>query len=421
MWPGMTVRAALCTLFLLHFPALGNAQQSEWLQRKTTTGCLFTLFDNRNTFFDILEWTGPCTPGQPLNGPGTLTMSVSEATKQTPPKVEGTFFNGVLDGDLKINGKPLKAVQGCFVGDKGMTTGCTPGTAPTTASGLTALPIAYEAPFRARNRCVKAVAAFGQRFSDKKHIINRSGERFKKYTVNQVNQHYVATIQYQLRLYTEMPSCAAYPQGRQSLEKSLHKEQADCRRFNTPQCDTGIYHLPDKADVEATIQRIVAEDRAKPQLAPRGTGTPNTAARQSPPSAAATTQSPQPGQTSGGWKTAQAPAAKDKKATAASGGSTKGCLSLIDEPGSYGGFKNSCDHDIELTYCIANFVVKPGAFNWGDAFACEKGKFGRVSVKAKGRSGNHTKGGRVFYVACKAPMGPTQVSYEKGRLAGNCK
>lgn len=124
------------------------------------------------------------------------------------------------------------------------------------------------------------------------------------------------------------------------------------------------------------------------------------------------------GRPGGGWKTA---GGNNKKKGAASTGLTKGCLSLIDEPG-YGGFKNSCDHDIELTYCIANFVVTPGAFNWGDAFACEKGKFGRVSVKAKGRSGNHTKGGRVYYVACKAPMGPIDVAYEKGRgLVGNCK
>lgn len=72
-------------------------------------------------------------------------------------------------------------------------------------------------------------------------------------------------------------------------------------------------------------------------------------------------------------------------------------------------------------FCVAEINRIPGG-HWSEAFECEKGKFGGTKVKAHGQSGDHTKGGKVYWSACVSPKVPAQYHFEKGRgILGLCK
>jgi len=131
----------------------------------------------------------------------------------------------------------------------------------------------------------------------------------------------------------------------------------------------------------------------------------------------------------GGKPNPSAPAAVDKakpdpkkqKVVGMSASATKGCLSLVTPPSSFGGFKNKSNLDIELAFCVAEIKQVPGG-QWSDAFACDQGKFGATKVPANGQSGDHTKGSTVNYIACAAPQLPVQYHFEAGRgILGGCK
>lgn len=75
------------------------AQESGWYQWRTTQGCLFyQSFDPANPSFrdHTYEWVGSCTPGQVINGQGSLDLRRS-----------GSFFEGVVSRSTGL------IVEGC--------------------------------------------------------------------------------------------------------------------------------------------------------------------------------------------------------------------------------------------------------------------------------------------------------------------
>jgi len=290
------------------------AQQPEWIQRQTVDGCLFIWWDKRISPFDYFKWSAPCSPGSLIEGQGTMTMDVKESLGKRPNKLELTFANGVIVGDAKFNGKGVRFEKGCPIGPDGkLAIGCVPGSAPTTVADLLALPKRQPTATQVHNRCIDLLFKLIEPLQ--KDVINKSGDRFDHYSVKQVNQHYVAQEQLKLRLFRMLPSCRGAQVEGAKFEASLREQQEECRKFESGQCEDGVYHTPDKAQIDALFQKLVAQDTAEED---DGTVSPSAAAAAPRTSAPAPTPAPTPPPA-----TANAPSHLDEDPWAANVGATE--------------------------------------------------------------------------------------------------
>jgi hypothetical protein len=87
------------------------------------------------------------------------------------------------------------------------------------------------------------------------------------------------------------------------------------------------------------------------------------------------------------------------------------CLRTIKEKTLYGGFTNSCDHSVEVSFC--GYHPKPN--DWMSGNDCEKQQFAATTVKARGRSADHTNSSElVYFYACKSPQWPVEMKFVPG-------
>lgn len=92
------------------------------------------------------------------------------------------------------------------------------------------------------------------------------------------------------------------------------------------------------------------------------------------------------------------------------------CITLADG-GIYGGFKNSCDQKIHLSYC----AYRPKPESWLVNYDCERQQFGNITAPARDRSTAHTKGAQsIHWYACPSPKSP-EAKFSNGRVHGRCR
>lgn len=95
------------------------------------------------------------------------------------------------------------------------------------------------------------------------------------------------------------------------------------------------------------------------------------------------------------------------------------CITADPEIGNNGAFINSCDQKVHLSYCL--FSPEPGKAT-AQSYDCDRQGFGLITANAKDRSTAYVKDAKtVYFVACFAPQGPTEVRFSGGRAIGRCK
>ena len=99
------------------------------------------------------------------------------------------------------------------------------------------------------------------------------------------------------------------------------------------------------------------------------------------------------------------------------------CVSLVKDPGLYGGFENSCGYPISIAWC----AYHPTKGAWSEAFDCDHdakgiGRGGLSLVGANQIEGDHTHNAEmIFWFPCRRPAYPV-VTYTTGvGFYGYCK
>ena len=120
--------------FAIALPAF--AQTAEvWHAAPINGGCTITILHG-DPAPNTMTWSGTCTPGQPINGHGTLRVQATQDNQTETFTLESTFVSGVPNGDTTMavlgpNGQQTdqqtkRYNMGCEIEADGGTGECTP-------------------------------------------------------------------------------------------------------------------------------------------------------------------------------------------------------------------------------------------------------------------------------------------------------
>lgn len=413
-------------------------------QDRTREGCLFFAPASAGSDWSF-TWVGSCTPGQVINGQGTLE---GRGPQGFTPRMSGQMIGGYLNGPITlvsiypaVPGRPRMEETQHFQYNMGCNvtwTNCRPPPRPRSVGNAATATVT---PSRSATRpSAPATASASPSAAYQTRLVE--GQRLASTPAVQ------RALRNPNRTYDR--SMRLTPAERALANRSLRDCQSEFEDayadFYASRGEAGA----DPAFVVADLDiNILASDARYAADAARGDANAIQALRSSAmregdgPAAAKRCVSrhhlARLGIPVEDGAAGEASAANDPAGSAAASTSSPRQQEAVDTdeyaarclralvPGRdegaalYGMVVNSCDFRIAYTLCILN--ARPGS--WGESFRCEAGRGTRHldHVRANGRSSTHTSGGDAVYLfACRDPATPRNAEFQLGRgIIGECR